>query len=102
MCYLTLQLLLDSISVKAREEVMLFVNVDSSVGRDTEFTFTYTGNAFNLHVVVISPTGRNYTANGPNAHMNRVTKQVTIAFNETEASIVTNGVTIITIVIIIE
>ena len=81
-----MQLLLESISVRAKEELMMFVNVDSSVGRDTEFTFTYTGNAFNLHVVVMSPSGRNYTANGANAHTNRVTKQVTIAFNETEAS----------------
>lgn len=65
---------------------MMFVNVDPSVGRDTEFTFTYTGNVFTLDIFVISPSGVNYTANGPNGHTNTVTKQVTISFNQTEAS----------------
>ena len=54
--------------------------IDSSVGRDTEFTFSYTGTTFTLDVVVISPSGVNYTA----GRETKATKQLTIAINDTE------------------
>ena len=49
------------------------------------FTFTYTGTTFTLDVVVISPSGVNYTVHGPNGHDTKTTKQMTIVIkNETE------------------
>ena len=58
------------------------VAIDSSIGRDTEFTFLYTGSAFLLDVAVTSPSGRNYSSNGPNSRHNDVTKQLTISPGE--------------------
>lgn len=63
------------------------VPIDSSVSRDTEFSFSYTGAIFMLDVVVISPSGVNYTVDGPNGQHVIATKQMTIAMkNETEVS----------------
>lgn len=84
-----LQLLLESVSIEANEVANRYVSIDSSVGRDTEFVFSYTGNAFSLDVFVTSPSGVNYTTNGPHGHKSDVTKQVTILFNETEVMRVT-------------
>ena len=53
--------------------------IDSSVGRDTEFVFSYSGYTFPLSVVVTSPNGRNYTGGPPDD----VTKQMTISLNIT-------------------
>ena len=58
------------------------VAFDSSIGRDTEFTFLYTGSSFKLDVVVTSPSGRNYSSNGPNSRHNDATKQLTISPGE--------------------
>ena len=82
--YIYLQLLLESVSVNASETVNIVVNIDPSIGRDTEFVFTYSGSSFTLDVLVTSPSGVNYTTDGTHSHTNNVTKHVTISFNETE------------------
>ena len=81
---LYLQLLLDTVSVNASETVNRVVSIDPSIGRDTEFMFTYTGSSFSLDVLVTSPSGVNYITDGPHGRTSNVTKQVTISFNETE------------------
>ncbi|KAI0208410.1 Calcium-activated chloride channel regulator 1 [Lamellibrachia satsuma] len=79
------EILLESIWIAAKEKVNKTVSIDSSVGRDTEFTFSYTGTTFTLNVVVISPSGVNYTTDGPNGHDNEATKQMAIVIkNQTE------------------
>ena len=66
-----------------------YVSIDSSVGRGTEFTFLYTGTTFTLDVVVISPSGVNYAADGPNGHDIKTSKQIAIVIkNETEVILV--------------
>ena len=54
------------------------MSIDSSVGRDTAFTFSYTGTTLTLDVVVISPSGVNYTTDGPNGQDNEASKQMAI------------------------
>ena len=74
-------------SVGPKEEVNRSVNVDSSIGRDTDFTFSYIGSDFKLDVVVISPSGVNYTADGPHSQNSVVSKKLTISIqNETEVN----------------
>ena len=81
---LYLQVLLETVSVNASETVIRVVHIDSSIGRETEFIFTYNGSSFTLDVIVTSPSGVDYTTNGTHSHINDVTKHVTISFNETE------------------
>ena len=81
-----LQLLLETVTVNARDEVHKFVSIDSSIGRDTAFTFSYTGSTFPLDVLVTSPSGRNYSGNGPNGRSDTAQKQVIISLNETEVN----------------
>ena len=78
------QLLLETVSVGSREEFNRSVSIDSSIGRDTEFTFTYTGIRFPLDVFVTSPSGLRYTTDGPNGRHDTANKQVKISLNETE------------------
>ncbi len=72
--------------MKARDEVFKSVSIDSSIGRDTVFTFSYTGSTFPLDVLVTSPSGRNYTGNGPNGRSDPAQKQLTISFKEAEVN----------------
>ena len=69
---------LQPVTVDAGSVVIKYVSIDSSVGRDTEFVFSYVGTTFPLYVVVTSPTGQNYTG-----HSNDATKQMTISLNNT-------------------
>ena len=78
------QLLLETVSVSSRDEINRSVSIDSSIGRDTEFTFTYTGSTFPLDVLVTSPSGLEYTTIGPNGRHDTANKQVKISLNETE------------------
>ncbi|KAI0230406.1 Calcium-activated chloride channel regulator 3A-1 [Lamellibrachia satsuma] len=77
-----IELSLASFKLEAREVATSSVAFDSSIGRDTEFTFLYTGSSFKLDVVVTSPSGHNYSSNGPNSRHNDVTKQLTISPGE--------------------
>ncbi|KAI0230412.1 hypothetical protein LSAT2_019251 [Lamellibrachia satsuma] len=77
-----LRLSLASFKLEALEVETSSVAIDSSIGRETEFTFLYTGSAFLLDVTVTSPSGRNYKSNGPNSRHNDVTKQLTISPGE--------------------
>ncbi|KAI0231358.1 hypothetical protein LSAT2_018261 [Lamellibrachia satsuma] len=82
------EILLESTWIAAKERVNKTVSIDSSVGRDTEFTFSYTGTTFTLDVVVMSPSGVNYTTNGPNGQDNEATKQMVIVIkNQAEVGI---------------
>ena len=74
------QIILQSLWIAGNDAVNKSVSIDSSVGRDTEFTFSYTGTTFTLDVEVISPSGVNYTA----GHETKAIKQMTIAINDTE------------------
>jgi len=74
------QILLESLWIAGNDVVNKSMSIDSSVGRNTEFTFSYPGTTFTLDVVVISPSGVNYTA----GHDTKATKQLTIAINDTE------------------
>ena len=56
------------------------VSIDSSVGRDTEFTFSYVGPTFTLDVVVVSPSGNRHTA----GQESNITKQMAITINPAE------------------
>lgn len=73
------QVSLENVIVNASGVMMKTVSIDSSLGRDTSFTFSYTGTTFPLSVVVTSPRGRNYTADGPHSLRNNDTKQLTIS-----------------------
>ncbi|KAI0208298.1 Calcium-activated chloride channel regulator 4A [Lamellibrachia satsuma] len=83
----SVELLLETVSVSSKEEVNRSVSIDSSIGRDTEFTFTYTGSTFPLDVLVTSPSGLNYTVDGPNGRHDSANKQLTISINETEIGV---------------
>ncbi|KAI0208300.1 Calcium-activated chloride channel regulator 1 [Lamellibrachia satsuma] len=78
------ELLLETVSVSSRDEINRSVSIDSSIGRDTEFTFTYTGSTLPLDVLVTSPSGLEYTTVGPNGRHDTANKQVKISLNETE------------------
>ncbi|KAK2180607.1 hypothetical protein NP493_436g02010 [Ridgeia piscesae] len=75
----SIELLHEAQKVNARSVLRKHVSVDSSVGRDTEFVFSYTGRSFPLLVVVTSPNGRNYSSH----QTNDATKQMTISPNTT-------------------
>ncbi|KAK2180610.1 hypothetical protein NP493_436g02058 [Ridgeia piscesae] len=75
----SVELLLESLKVNARSVLKKHVSVDSSVGRGTEFVFSYTGGSFPLIVVVTSPNGHNYSSH----QTNDATKQMTISLNNT-------------------
>ena len=70
--------MLESVTVDVGSVVTKYVSIDSSVGRDTEFVFSYTGTTFPLYVVVTSPRGQNYTGLS-----NDATKQMVISLNAT-------------------
>lgn len=72
---------LESVSVGAYDEVLRSVAIDSSVGRDTEFTFSYTGETFPLDVLVTSPSGINFTADSANSHDSQSARQLTITLS---------------------
>ncbi|KAI0230401.1 hypothetical protein LSAT2_019239 [Lamellibrachia satsuma] len=71
-------LLLDYVTVDAESVVTKYVSFDSSIGRDTEFVFSYTGTTFPLHIVVKSPRGRYYTP-----YRDDTTKRLTISLDDT-------------------
>ncbi|KAK2175750.1 hypothetical protein NP493_711g03078 [Ridgeia piscesae] len=77
------EILLESLWIAGNDVVNKSMSIDSSVGRNTEFTFSYPGTTFTLDVVVISPSGVNYTA----GHDTKATKQLTIAINDTEVGL---------------
>ncbi|KAI0218857.1 Calcium-activated chloride channel regulator 4 [Lamellibrachia satsuma] len=72
------EVFLQPVTVDAGSVVIKYVPIDSSIGRDTEFVFSYVGTTFPLYVVVTSPRGQNYTG-----HSNDATKQMTISLNNT-------------------
>ncbi|KAI0219202.1 Calcium-activated chloride channel regulator 2, partial [Lamellibrachia satsuma] len=72
------EVFLQPVTVDAGSVVIKYVSIDSSVGRDTEFVFSYVGTTLPLYVVVTSPTGQNYTGRS-----NDATKQMTISLNNT-------------------
>ena len=82
------QILLESLWVAGNDDVNKYVSIDSSTGRNTEFTFSYPGTTFTLDVVVISPSGVNYTA----GHETKATKQMTIAIKDTEVRYHVTGI----------
>ena len=60
------------------------VTVDSSVGRDTKFTFSYAQN-WTLDVAVMSPSGVLYSASGQHGVNSVASETVTISVqNQTE------------------
>ena len=84
---LCIQVFLETVLVPANDKVVKFVDVDSSVGRDTEFTFSYSGDSFPLEVLMTSPSGQHFTASSDNSHVSRPAKQLMISFpKDTEVS----------------
>ena len=73
--------------VEPGESVNRSINIDSSVGRDTEFSFSYTGSNLDLGVAVVSPNGVVYPAFDLSGRNSDASKQVTIVIpNDAEVN----------------